>query len=97
MIRYEIQQSDTLPSFVSVHGGHSGDYCQHAQDSLDDIVKAYHDLQFAWVGITEHIPPVSDAFLHHRKETSWLPLRKLKSFMFFTELGTSVISRSWMW
>jgi histidinol-phosphatase (PHP family) len=64
MIKYEYQHSDTLPPFVSVHGGHSGDYCQHASDSLDDIVKAYHDQKFAWVGITEHMPPVSDRFLY---------------------------------
>lgn len=57
-------QLDTLPPFVSVHGGHSGDYCQHARDSLEDIVKAYHDQNFAWVGITEHMPPASDAFLY---------------------------------
>jgi hypothetical protein len=49
---------------VSVHGGHSGDYCQHARDSLDDVVKAYHDRKFAWVGITEHMPPTRDSFLY---------------------------------
>jgi histidinol-phosphatase (PHP family) len=64
MIRYENQQSEALPPFVSVHGGHSGDYCQHARDSLDDIVKAYHNQGFSWVGITEHIPPTSDSFLY---------------------------------
>lgn len=49
---------------MSVHGGHSGDYCQHARDSLDDIVKTYHDQNFAWVGITEHVPPTRDSFLY---------------------------------
>lgn len=45
---------------VSVHGGHSGQFCQHAQDDLESIIKAYIDQGFAWVGITEHIPPLSD-------------------------------------
>ena len=64
MIRNENPHADVLPPFVSVHGGHSGDYCQHARDSLDDIVKAYHDQKFAWVGITEHMPPTQDRYLY---------------------------------
>ena len=51
------------PAFVSVHGGHSGEFCSHARDSLEDIVRAYLDRGFAWVGITEHMPPASDAQL----------------------------------
>lgn len=57
-------QPNALPPFVSVHGGHSGGYCQHARDSLDEMVQAYFDLNFAWVGITEHMPPAGDAFLY---------------------------------
>lgn len=45
---------------VSVHGGHSGQFCQHAQDDLESIILAYIDQGFSWVGITEHIPPLSD-------------------------------------
>ena len=47
---------------VSVHGGHSGQFCHHARDSLEDVIKAYIDQGFAWVGITEHMAPLSDAF-----------------------------------
>ncbi len=47
--------------FVSVHGGHSGDFCDHANDHLKDIIKKYMALGFAWVGITEHVPPPTDA------------------------------------
>ncbi len=46
---------------VSVHGGHSGQFCEHAKDDLESIVRAYIDQGFSWVGITEHIPPASDA------------------------------------
>lgn len=45
---------------VSVHGGHSGEFCNHANDTLEDIVRSYIDKGFTWVGITEHAPPVSD-------------------------------------
>ncbi len=52
------------PQRVSVHGGHSGQFCNHAVDTLEDIIKAYINCGYLWVGITEHIPPVSDDFLY---------------------------------
>jgi histidinol-phosphatase (PHP family) len=45
------------PALVSVHGGHSGQFCSHARDSLEQVVAAYEDRGFAWVGLTEHMPP----------------------------------------
>ena len=52
------------PQRVSVHGGHSGQFCNHAVDSLEEIVKAYIRCGYAWMGITEHIPPISDEFMY---------------------------------
>ena len=46
---------------VSVHGGHSGQFCHHASDSLEDVIRAYIAEGFSWVGITEHMAPLSDA------------------------------------
>lgn len=51
-------------SFVSVHGGHSGQFCHHATDSLEEIVQLYIAKQFPWVGITEHTPAISDELLY---------------------------------
>jgi histidinol-phosphatase (PHP family) len=48
-------------SKVSVHGGHSGQFCHHAKDTLEDVVRAYVDAGFTWVGITEHMPPLDDS------------------------------------
>ncbi len=50
------------PQRVSVHGGHSREFCLHAQDTLEEIIRAYIDRGFAWVGITEHMPPVDNRF-----------------------------------
>ena len=50
------------PAWVSVHGGHSREFCSHAVDTLEQIIEAYIECGYAWVGITEHMPPVSDAF-----------------------------------
>ncbi|MEJ2037823.1 MAG: histidinol-phosphatase [Desulfosarcinaceae bacterium] len=52
------------PALVSIHGGHSGEYCSHAADHLEDIVCEYIEQGFAWVGLTEHIPPAADRFLY---------------------------------
>jgi histidinol-phosphatase (PHP family) len=47
---------------VSVHGGHSGQFCHHASDPLEAVIQAYIAQGFSWVGITEHMAPLSDAF-----------------------------------
>ena len=49
---------------ISLHGGHSGQYCNHAEDLLEDIIQKYIKLGFKKVGISEHIPPVNDSFLY---------------------------------
>ena len=53
-----------MPQLVSIHGGHSGQFCTHARDSLDAIVQAYIAHGYAWVGITEHVPPASENFVY---------------------------------
>lgn len=49
---------------ISLHGGHSGEFCSHAEGRLEDIIKRYIELGFPAVGITEHAPPETDAFLY---------------------------------
>ncbi len=44
-----------------MHGGHSGTFCSHAVDRLEDVVRRYVDLGFEWVCLTEHMPPESRA------------------------------------
>ncbi len=51
------------PTLVSVHGGHSGEFCSHARDPLAAVVAAYAAQGFAWVGLTEHAPASSRATL----------------------------------
>ena len=65
------------PARVSIHGGHSGQFCNHAGDLLEDIIQAYIDKRFAWVGITEHMPPLSDRFLYPEEARQGLDARKM--------------------
>ena len=46
---------------VSVHGGHSGQYCHHAKNTLEEVVQAYIAAGYSWAGITEHMPPHTDS------------------------------------
>ncbi|MDT8379155.1 MAG: histidinol-phosphatase [Desulfotignum sp.] len=54
----------TLLGPISLHGGHSGEFCCHAEDRLADIIGQYIQMGFRQVGITEHIPPVHAKFLY---------------------------------
>lgn len=57
---------------VSVHGGHSGQFCHHAKDNLEALVLKYIELSYSWAGITEHAPPISDNNLYPDEKESGL-------------------------
>ena len=65
------------PALVSIHGGHSGQFCNHADDSLEQVIQSYIEKNFTWVGITEHIPPVSDRFLYPEEIRAGLDAKKM--------------------
>lgn len=64
--------------FVSVHGGHSGEFCHHAKDDLKSIITRYEQSGFKWVGITEHMPPVEDRFAYDDERDAGLSADQLK-------------------
>ena len=66
------------PQFVSAHGGHSGQFCLHAHDTLADLVDEYARQGFNWVGITEHMPPTEDGFLYPDEREAGLTARHLQ-------------------
>ena len=53
----------TSAARVSIHGGHSKEFGDANDSTLEEVVRAYIDKGFKWVGITEHIPPASADFL----------------------------------
>jgi histidinol-phosphatase (PHP family) len=63
------------PQLVSIHGGHSGQFCNHAQDTLEAVIQAYIAKGFTWVGITEHMPPAADRFLYPEEIQAGLDAR----------------------
>jgi histidinol-phosphatase (PHP family) len=66
------------PQRVSVHGGHSGQFCLHAKGSLEEIVNAYIDQGFSWVGITEHMPPSIDEIVYPEEQQAGMSLQFLQ-------------------
>lgn len=69
------------PAFVSVHGGHSGQFCHHATDTLEEIVQEYVRKQFPWVGVTEHVPAINEELLYpDQKEAGLTPEFLFKRF-----------------
>jgi len=67
--------------FASVHGGHSGQFCSHAADTLEDIIRLYIKKQFSWIGITEHTPTIDKDRLYPEEiEAGWTPELLLDRF-----------------
>jgi histidinol-phosphatase (PHP family) len=70
---------------VSVHGGHSGQFCHHATDSLEEIIESYIAKGFPWVGITEHAPGISMELLYPDQRAAGLTpeflLRRFAGYM----------------
>lgn len=64
-------------SWVSVHGGHSGQFCCHAADSLELVIEEYIRREFAWVGITEHMPPSDERFIYPDEKAAGLDLEAM--------------------
>ncbi len=84
----------TSAALVSIHGGHSGEFCCHASDSLEEIVRSYIRKGFEWVGITEHIPPVSAAFLYPDEiEEGYTPESMLARFAEYISVARKLQNR----
>jgi histidinol-phosphatase (PHP family) len=50
------QSDSTTPWMASLHGGHSGAFCDHAEDSLEALVQAAVSRRMETYGLTEHAP-----------------------------------------
>jgi len=52
-----------LPWKVSLHGGHSSAYCDHAASPLRDMIESAITKGYRVFGITEHAPRLGNQFL----------------------------------
>jgi histidinol-phosphatase (PHP family) len=49
---------------VSLHGGHSGEYCDHADATLREMLEAAVRFGYHTFGVSEHVPRVEERFLY---------------------------------
>ena len=76
------------PKLISLHGGHTGEFCRHADNSLEEVIETYEKRGFAWVGITEHMPPLEDRFLYPDEQSAGITAEGLrKRFHQFIRTG----------
>jgi histidinol-phosphatase (PHP family) len=56
--------SDNALWKTSLHGGHSGEFCEHAEGSLREVVDSALAKGFTVYGVSEHAPRDEDRFLY---------------------------------
>lgn len=57
---------------VSLHGGHSRDYCDHADDTLRELLDAAVAFGYRTFGISEHVPRLGARYLYDKeRELGW--------------------------
>lgn len=70
-----------IPWKVSLHGGHSGEFCDHARGTLEQVLEAAVAQGFATFGVSEHAPRYEDRFLYpEERALGWDVPRLLEMF-----------------
>ena len=69
------------PWRVSLHGGHSGQFCEHAKGDLRDVLEAAVKAGYHTFGVSEHAPRLEDRFLYPSElEKGFTVARLLEDF-----------------
>lgn len=64
---------------VSLHGGHSGQFCEHAVGSLADVVEAAVAAGYDVFGVSEHAPRAEERFLYPSEREKGYTLERLEA------------------
>ncbi len=56
---------------VSLHGGHSGEFCDHAQSTLGEMVSAAERAGYCTFGVTEHAPRTEEFVYPEERAMGW--------------------------
>jgi histidinol-phosphatase (PHP family) len=63
---------------VSLHGGHSGEFCDHAEGTLRETLEAAVRFGYHTFGVSEHAPRVEPRFLYPEEVEQGWDVEKLK-------------------
>ena len=64
-------------SRVSLHGGHSGEFCGHADGTLREILEAGVRFGYHTFGVSEHVPRVEERFLYAEETAQGWTVEKI--------------------
>ncbi|HSR49645.1 MAG TPA: histidinol-phosphatase [Acidobacteriota bacterium] len=62
---------------VSLHGGHSGEYCEHAKGTLREMVEAAVGAGYHVFGVSEHAPRSQQRFLYASEKEKGYDVERL--------------------
>lgn len=65
------------PWRCSLHGGHSGEFCEHAEGRLEDILEAAVVAGYHTFGVTEHAPRTESRFLYPTEKEKGFTVERL--------------------
>ena len=76
-----VPQPNTQAWKVSLHGGHSGESCDHAQGTLRQILDAALTFGYDTFGVSEHAPRLGEPFLYANEvEQGWTVEKLVEDF-----------------
>ena len=78
--------TEKIPWMVSLHGGHSGQFCDHAKGTLRDMVEAATQQGFSILGLSEHCPRYEPRHLFETERAKgWTPEKLEEIFIAYSE------------
>lgn len=69
--------SEARPWMVSLHGGHSSDYCDHAFSTLPEMLAAAAAAGYHTFGVSEHAPRSEERFLYSEERARGWDMAKV--------------------
>lgn len=66
------------PWKVSLHGGHSGEFCEHAASTLREVLEAAVACGYQTFGVSEHAPRSEDRFLYPSEREKGYSVERLR-------------------
>lgn len=84
----------TQPWRVSLHGGHSGEFCGHASGTLEEVLEAAVAAGFTVFGLSEHAPRSEPRFLYPEEVAQgWDVARLAADFAAYAEASRRLVER----
>ncbi len=71
---------------ISLHGGHSGEFCEHAEGLLSEILESAVQVGYRVFGVAEHMPRVEEPHLYPDEiRKGWSVARLEENFVQYSE------------